>query len=233
MGETVGLEIPDTIAAQPVDATTEAIVSAAKAFLDTLSKAQRDAVVYAFDDNGQRARWSNFPVSFVKRGGIMRRDLNDAQKTAFDALLAKVLSPQGVRNARLQMAADDTLVSGNGPPADFGSGYYYVAFVGEPVNDTPWMFQFGGHHLAINTTFAGPQASFSPMLTGGQSQSIKYEGQEVYITREETGAAQAFLDSLNTEQKKAAIRGSAPIDLLLGQGSTARPSHQRAYAART
>lgn len=217
-GETVGLDISNKIKVQRADATTEAVVSAAKAFLDTLSKTQRDATVYAFDDNEQRARWSNFPVSFVKRGGIKRGDLNEAQKTALDALLAKVLSAQGLRNAHLQMAADDMLVGGSGPSADFGSAFYYVSFVGEPANDKPWMFQFGGHHLAINTTFAGPQASFSPMLTGGQPLSIKYQGQDVYITREETEAAQAFLDGLDAGQKKAAILGSEPINLLLGPG---------------
>jgi hypothetical protein len=71
-GETVELQIADTIEIQPADATAEAIVSAAKAFLATLSEAQRDTVVYAFDDNEQRARWSNFPVSFVQRGGSRR-----------------------------------------------------------------------------------------------------------------------------------------------------------------
>lgn len=62
-------------------------------------------MVYAFDDNAQRARWSNLPVSFVQRGGIMRGDLNERQSAALDRLLEQVLSEEGVRNARLQMAA--------------------------------------------------------------------------------------------------------------------------------
>ncbi|TVV73329.1 DUF3500 domain-containing protein [Sphingomonas solaris] len=217
-GETVDLPIATTIAVKPADARAKAIVATATAFLATLSEAQRKAVVYAFDDNAQRARWSNFPVSFVERGGIMRRDLTVAQKAALDALLGQVLSERGVRNARMQMAADDALVGGPGPGADFGSQFYYVAFLGQPSVAKPWMFQFGGHHLAINVTFVGPEASFSPMLTGGQPLTIRYEGRKVYITREEVDAAQALLASLNPAQRKAAVLGDQPIQLLLGPG---------------
>lgn len=49
-------------------AQTVKIVTAANAFLDTLSPQQRQSVVYAFDDEQQRARWSNFPIGMVRRG---------------------------------------------------------------------------------------------------------------------------------------------------------------------
>jgi hypothetical protein len=29
----------------------------------------------------------------------------------------------------------------------FGSDLYYISFVGSPSKTTPWMLQFGGHHL--------------------------------------------------------------------------------------
>lgn len=218
-GETVAFEMAEAIDVSEIDATAENIVATANAFLDTLSAVQRDAVIYAFDDNEQRARWSNFPTSFVPRGGLMRGDLDDVQNATLDALLSVVLSADGVRNANLQMAADDTLVGGDGPPADFGSAHYYVSFVGTPATDAPWLFQFGGHHLAINATFVGAQASFSPMLTGGQPLTVEYEGKSVYITQEEVTAAHAFLDTLDIDQKAVAVRGSSPVELLLGPGA--------------
>lgn len=218
-GEMVDLKVAKSIEIGPADEKAEAIVTAAKAFLATLSAEQRQTATYAFDDNAQRAKWSNFPTSFVTRGGIMRKDLNETQLAALDALLAEVMSADGARNARLQMAADDTLVNGNnGPAADFGSGFYYVAFLGEPSVTSPWMFQFGGHHLALNVTLVGPKASFSPMLTGGQPLTVEFEGQKVYITRKEVEAARAFLASLSTEQKAQAIRGDEAINILLGPG---------------
>ena len=43
------------------------IVSSANAFLATLEQKQRQSVVFAFDDEKQRARWSNLPAKMVPR----------------------------------------------------------------------------------------------------------------------------------------------------------------------
>ena len=37
-------------------------MSAANAFLSTLDEKQRKSVLFAFDDEQQRVRWSNLPV---------------------------------------------------------------------------------------------------------------------------------------------------------------------------
>ncbi len=37
----------------------------------------------------------------------------------------------------------------------FGQDEYYIALLGTPSATTPWMIQFGGHHLAINVTVVG------------------------------------------------------------------------------
>src|SRR5580704_278955 len=34
----------------------------------------------------------------------------------------------------------------------FGSNLYYISFLGKPSTTSPWMLQFGGHHLALNIT---------------------------------------------------------------------------------
>jgi len=44
------------------DSVTPRAVDAAKALLSSLDDSQRQRVLYAFDDNAQRARWSNFPT---------------------------------------------------------------------------------------------------------------------------------------------------------------------------
>ena len=219
-----GFDVP------PADAQTKAIVAAAEAFLATLSDEQRDATVYDFADNAQRSTWSNFPEGLVVRGGIKRGDMTEDQLAALDALLATVLSEDGVRNVALQLAADDALAAeqasggggddgGPGPGnLIFGSNYYYVSFLGEPSLSGPWMLQFGGHHLAHNVTVHGADVSFAPMLTGGQPLRLNFEDQEVFITEVETAAAQALMDSLSEEQKAQAVRGSEPINLLLGPG---------------
>ena len=201
------------------DSRTEAIVVAANRFLDSLDDGQRQAATYRFTDNAQRANWSNFPEGMVPRGGVRLGALSETQRHGLDMLLAELLSEYGVRNITLQLAAEDMLVAGGlFGTMKYGSEHFYVAFLGEPSTSEPWMFQFGGHHLAINATVFGPDISFSPMLTGGQPLHLRLDGNDIFIIERETAAAQAFMDSLTDEQRRRAVRSEKPIDLLLGPG---------------
>ncbi len=132
--------------ATPETATPQ-VVKAANAFLGTLDAKQRQRVLYAFDDGEQRRRWSNFPSSFVLRGGISLKEMTPAQRSAAMALLASVLSPRGLEKVQQIMEGDEVLKStdsggppgggpspgsgrprdggpppGGGPPPQFGNG---------------------------------------------------------------------------------------------------------------
>jgi Protein of unknown function (DUF3500) len=109
----------------PKQTTTAQIVSAANDFLSTLDATQRQHVIYAFNDDAQRARWSNFPTGFVPRGGIALKDMTPQQQTAVMNLLAVVLSPRGLEKVQQIRQADDDFKTngskrgprgGGGPP---------------------------------------------------------------------------------------------------------------------
>jgi len=104
----------------------------------------------------------------------------------------------------------------------FGSDEYYLAFVGEPSTTTPWMLQFGGHHLAINMTFGGARATLAPSLTGTQPASYTFEGRTVRPLGRENDRAFALIASLGEKQKQQAILGYAVPDLVLGPGKDGR-----------
>ena len=72
---------------------TSRIVSAANAFLSTLDDKQRQSVLFAFDDEQQRKRWSNFPISIVPRAGLSMGALTATQRAAAMSLMASALSP--------------------------------------------------------------------------------------------------------------------------------------------
>lgn len=199
------------------DAKTQAIVAAAQGFLARLSAEHYAQTVYAFEDAAQTGRWSNLPEGIVQRGGLKLGDMSDDQKIALNTLLEEVMSDDGMRNIVMQMAADDMLPSGGN--LIFGSDYYYLSFLGEPADDTPWGLQFGGHHMAINVSVFGADVSFSPMLTGGQPMTVSFEGQEATLAEAETTAAQALLESLDPDQLAAAVRSDTAIDLVLGPGA--------------
>ena len=86
---------------------TSRIVSAANSFLGTLDQKQRQSVLYAFDDQDQRRRWSNFPVAMVPRGGISLKEMNATQSAAAMALVASALGPRGFEKVQQIMEGDE------------------------------------------------------------------------------------------------------------------------------
>ena len=188
------------------DATAR-IVAAAQNVVKSLDETGRTKLLFRFDDAEQRKRWSNLPSPMVERRGIRMGDLTDAQRAAVMALLREALSADGVRKVTEIMRGDEVLKTtgggagprgggpprggpppGGGPPAGggrggggpmFGLDQYWLAFLGAPSTTAPWMLQFGGHHLAINLTLGGSNASMTPSLPAAQPAKYTFEGREV------------------------------------------------------
>jgi hypothetical protein len=104
----------------PAAESTSTIVAAAKTFLSTLSDSQRSNVLYSFTDEAQRKRWSNFPTSVFKRGGLRLGDLNEEQRKAALAVVAAALSPMGYEKAMQIVEGEEILKTTDtgpgGPP---------------------------------------------------------------------------------------------------------------------
>jgi hypothetical protein len=97
---------------------TAKIVKAANAFLAALDAKQRQSVLFAYDDEEQRKRWSNFPITIVPRAGMSFKDMNPTQRAAAMALLSSTLSPRGLEKVQQIMDGDEVLKktdSGRGP----------------------------------------------------------------------------------------------------------------------
>ena len=173
---------------------TTRIVTAADGFLSTLDEQQRKRALFAFDDEEQRKRWSNFPTGIVQRAGINFKEMTAPQQKAAMALLTVVLSPRGLEKVQQIMDGDEVLKTneggggrGGGPPRGngpnrggggrggngpgpggnllFGKDLFYFSILGTPSTKAAWMLQFGGHHLALNITINGEQGILTPTLT--------------------------------------------------------------------
>jgi hypothetical protein len=96
-----------TLSQATAQTVTSRIVSAANAFLATLDEKQRQTVLFPFNDEEQRKRWSNLPTGIVKRDGISLKEMNAAQQTAAMALVASALSPPGFEKVRQIMEGDE------------------------------------------------------------------------------------------------------------------------------
>ena len=109
----------------------------------------------------------------------------------------------------------------------------HLAFVGVPSIGAPWILQFGGHHLAINMTLAGRQATLAPSHTAAQPASYSFEGRTVRPLGDENDRAFALMAALDADQRKQAILGYNVSDLVLGPGQdgrTIQPEGLRASA---
>src|ERR1700733_5048843 len=90
-------------------AATWRSVSAANAFLSTLDEKQRQSVLFSFDDEAQRKRWSNLPTGAVPRAGISLKAMAPAQRAAAMTLMSVVLSARGMEKVQQIMDADEVL----------------------------------------------------------------------------------------------------------------------------
>jgi hypothetical protein len=112
----VGILMSLSLAGAAAQTAAARIVKAANAFLSTLDDKQRQSVSFAYDDEQQRKRWSNFPISMVPRAGLNMGSLTSEQRTAAMALVASALSPRGMEKVQQIMDADEVLktTDGNG-----------------------------------------------------------------------------------------------------------------------
>jgi hypothetical protein len=212
---------------------TSRIVTAANAFLGTLDQKQRQSVTFAFDDEKQRVRWSNLPVSMVPRAGLSMKELTPPQRMAALALVSSALSARGFEKVEQIMEADEInkINSRNNPI--FGKDLYLISILGTPSEKDPWMLQFGGHHLALNITIAGQRGILTPTLTGAQPALYTANGKTVRPLGQESDKALELLNALDENQKKQAILSYRLADLVLGpgkDGKTIQPEGLKASA---
>jgi hypothetical protein len=233
---------------------TARIVQAAQAVLATLDEAGRAKVQFPFE-GPQKARWSNLPSPMFQRTGLRMGDLTAPQRAAVMSMLSVALSRDGYRKVVDIMRGDEVLrktqggggrgaPTGGGAPAGggraggrggptFGEDEYYLAFVGTPSTTAPWMLQYGGHHLAINLTLAGRQATMAPSLPAAQPASYSFEGRTIRPLGSENDKAFALVNALDSTQRGQAILNFRVSDLVLGpgqDGKTIQPEGIRASA---
>jgi hypothetical protein len=164
-----------------------------------------------------QAVWSNYPVSDVPRPGLRLGDLSGAQRDAAMHLLQVALSAKGYQKVLDIMGADQAL-SDTGTPYCSGTACYTIGIFGEPSSTTPWMLEFGGHHLALNLTMAGEHGVITPTLTGAQPAVYTSNGKTVRALAQENDKAFALLKALDANQRKQAVLNYEVRDLVLGPG---------------
>lgn len=205
-----------------VDTDIANIVAAAEAFKTTLSSSQLSSAQYGYTV-AQAKLWSNLPQSLYKgRVGLASSTFSAAQWTAFYNLL-KVATGTGANEGNEEYAgivdADDYLRA-NGGDSGYGSGNYYIGFLGTPSTTGLWCLQIGGHHGTIIYTYNGGK------MTGGTPSFRSTEPYPTWVSTnttktvqplvQETAAFANFLKGLSTSELATAKRSAAQNDIIVG-----------------
>ena len=200
------------------DSLTANAVDAANAFKGSLSRSQRAAVQFSFNDPRKRSGWSNLPVSLAPRPGLQIADMSSVQVAKLRALLKTILSGQGysdeegTRKANAYVAAhsETNLYA-------FGERAYYVAFYGTPSTSRKWTVQFGGHHLAIHMTFSGDAVYNTPYFAGVEPPNrFEVRGKRYAPMADERAALFGAVQSLDEAQLEEARLSQKFDDVLVG-----------------
>lgn len=197
----------------------EKVVCLADEFKALLSASQITTV--QLDYNLANAKkWSNLPVNLSPRIGIRFGDLNATQLAKAKELIQAATGTtanEGYAEVQQLWAADDYLTQ-NGGGSGYGSGQYYMAFLGTPSTTGTWELQTGGHHLAVaNTYAAGAMSGPTPSFRAVEPFAAFQNGGNTYqpIVQERDALA-AMLASLSTSELASAKLTSNFNDIVLG-----------------
>ncbi|GGN00722.1 hypothetical protein GCM10011578_022470 [Streptomyces fuscichromogenes] len=193
------------------------VVTAANAFIATLDSDQQSSVLLDFTQANATA-WSNLPCGSTCRVGIELSSLSDTQLTAAKAVI-KAATGTGTDTGDDQvtqiLAADDYLGE---TATGYGSGNYYLAFLGTPSTSGTWQLHFGGHHLALNLTYKdGAVEGSTPYFVGVEPTSWTGDDGTSYAPLSGMyDGMKAMVDSLTTDELSEAKLSESFSDVLLG-----------------
>ena len=120
----------------------------AKAFLDTLSEAQRRQAMWPFED-GERVNWHYVPR---ERAGVPVEQIGAASKRALHDLLQYALSETGYHKAVDVMRLEEPLGLIENHRRHYRHPENYSVTVFGTPGRLPWGWRIEGHHLSLNFT---------------------------------------------------------------------------------
>lgn len=175
-----------TVTAATTGTNDGTIVSAANAFLATLSTTQKTAATSASSTTTvlfpytltNAETWTNLPGG---RHGLRLNSttLTADQLAAADALITLAVSTTGKTMISEIRQADDVINTANAN-GGWGSTLYSIALIGTPSTSSTWMLQITGHHLAYNITYNATYASATPMFIGVEPPNWSTTGTSTY-----------------------------------------------------
>ena len=219
------------LAPEPPAPADAARIEAARAFVASLSDAERAAALRPLD-HPARTKWY---FARGDRDGLFLRDMDADTRAATLALVDSLLSAAGREQWRLirvveAINAVNEKAAGVGTPT-YGDDLYAVHFFGSPA-DPPWAFEIEGHHFVLHAAFADGALTVTPMFTGsfpaavpsGPDAGKRPLGAAVEVAFE---LARSFDEA---QRKAARIMDKPPADVMWAIGADAKAPEPKGVA---
>lgn len=203
--------------------TASATATAARAFVNSLTSEQRAKALFQMEDE-QRFDWHFIPRA---RKGVPFKELDPAQQSLGNALLASGLSQQGFIKAATIMSLEPVLreiEQGRGAIRD--AELYYISLFGDVAARKPWGWRVEGHHLSLNFMIAdGMGIASTPCFFGANPAEVLHGPRAgLRALAPEEDLARSLIKSLDDKQRaQALVSESAPQDILSGNSRKASP----------
>lgn len=193
------------------------VISLANDFKTTLSPSQIAGLEFEYTMENVKI-WSNLPASLFPRLGIRIGDLTEVQSIAVKSLIKEMTGSvpnEGWDEIQQVWLADDYLntkeIGGK-----YGSGNYYIAFIGKPSMTGIFEIIVTGHHYTIANTYKnGKLVGATPRFEAVEPFVFQTNGKTYSPISQERDAMSAMLKGLTEAQLSIAKSPNIFTNILL------------------
>lgn len=193
------------------------VISCANDFKATLSASQITDLEFDYTMDNIKV-WSNLPASLFPRLGIRIGDLNEQQTKAIKKLIKEITGStanEGWDEIQQVWLADDFLNTKEAG-GKYGSGNYYVAFLGKPSVTGTFEIIVTGHHYTIANTYKnGKLIGATPRFEAVEPFEFQTNGKAYSPISQERDALSALLKGLTESQLTVAKSPNSFTNIIL------------------
>jgi len=196
---------------------TTTMLSAANAFLASLTPEQKKQATFAYDAD-ERMHWNFIPDEAFPRNGLPIKDMTEPQRKLAMALLQSGLSARGYQTYTSIMALENILraIEGGQRFKRDPEAHRFSIF-GTPDAKGTWGWRVEGHHISLHFTVAnGTTIASTPSFAGTNPAEVRdgaEKGKRVLALQEDTGRSLVMaLDA--TQRTTAVFNATAPGEIV-------------------
>ena len=215
-------------AAESSLASASELTARTRAFLAGLDPDKRKAASFEWDGREWRG-WNYFGFPSVTKPGLRLEQMDATQKDVAWALLAILMSPEGLKKARNVMILQDVLMELGDGVGQRSAERFSFAVYGTPGDTGVWGFRLEGHHLHQSIAVRDGQiVSVSPSsfsCNPNRVTSGRHAG--LVALQAEEALARRLIGDLGPRLQGRARLSNTPIDNILSYAGRERANGRK------